>query len=266
VGDGVYRLDAGARLDDFFPCLQASAGLAVLDQVPGTALHRERRPCGPSLLRDGLKTVVGRGRLHARPGVRCSDEARRPLVGCKAQQVRPGVGPRGRTTRPGERPPGPRCPETLATTVGQGHVRDLAALGNGAIRALAQAGGVGQRGAGMAAGRALETPHRDPGGGQATRQRRRAETWGRGQASWAGPGGVDRTAGNGGGGEHGAADGRAVWERGPRAPPPAPRRRGPPAPGGGRPPGAGAGRGAWGPPGVPAPGGGGHAAAARCGR
>jgi hypothetical protein len=167
VGDGVYRLDAGARLDDFFPCLQASAGLAVLDQVPGTALHRERRPCGPSLLRDGLKTVVGRGRLHARPGVRCSDEARRPLVGCKAQQVRPGVGPRGRTTRPGERPPGPRCPETLATTVGQGHVRDLAALGNGAIRALAQAGGVGQRGAGMAAGRALETPHRDPGGGQA---------------------------------------------------------------------------------------------------
>src|SRR6266487_6862740 len=42
--DGVYRLDEGALLDDFFHYLQAIGVMALLDQVHGTAIQREMRP------------------------------------------------------------------------------------------------------------------------------------------------------------------------------------------------------------------------------
>jgi hypothetical protein len=117
--------------------------------------------------------------MNALPGLLCSDEALMPLVGFKAQQVRQGVCQRGRTKRQGERTPGPMGPDTLANHVVQCHVRDLDALFNGVIRALAQAGVLGKRGTGMADGTDLETPHSYQGGGQATRTRRIEDKWGR---------------------------------------------------------------------------------------
>ena len=61
----------------------------------------------------------------------------------------------------------------------QCHVRDLDAMFNGGIRALAKAGGFGKRVPGMADGPDLETTARDQGCDQATRQRRIEEKWGR---------------------------------------------------------------------------------------
>ena len=92
--------------------------------------------------------------------------------GVNAQQVRQGVCQRGRSQRPGERTPGPMCPDTLANNLVQCHVRDLEALFNGVIGALAKAGVFGKRVTGMADGTDVETTARDQGGGQATRKRR----------------------------------------------------------------------------------------------
>jgi hypothetical protein len=50
------------------------------------------------------------------------------------------------------------------------------------MRAVAQAGVVGQRGTGMAEGTDLETTERSAGCGQATRTRRMEDTWGQGHA------------------------------------------------------------------------------------
>jgi len=44
VVDGVYRLDAGALLDDFFSFLQAIGVMPLLEQVHGAAIHREMVP------------------------------------------------------------------------------------------------------------------------------------------------------------------------------------------------------------------------------
>ena len=52
--DGVYRLDAGALLDDFFPFLQATEVMAVLEPVHGTAIQREIIPFVQNLLLYGL--------------------------------------------------------------------------------------------------------------------------------------------------------------------------------------------------------------------
>ena len=49
--EGVYRRDDGARLDDGFHGLQAIGGMALRDQVHGTAIPRERLPCVPDLWR-----------------------------------------------------------------------------------------------------------------------------------------------------------------------------------------------------------------------
>jgi hypothetical protein len=80
-GDGVYRLDAGALLDDFFHFLQATEVIAKLEQVHGAGIQREMLPCVQYLLLDGLKTVLGIERMKALPVLLCSDEALMPLVG-----------------------------------------------------------------------------------------------------------------------------------------------------------------------------------------
>lgn len=60
------------------------------------------------------------------------------LVGFTAQQVRDGMCQRGAAKRQGERAPGPICPATLAKHIVQWNVRQLEAVVNGAIGALAQ--------------------------------------------------------------------------------------------------------------------------------
>jgi hypothetical protein len=140
VVDGVYQLDAGALLDDFFYCLQELGVVEWLGDVQGTAVQREMVPFVQDVLRYSLKTLCGIKSMHALPALLFSDEALMRLVGCNAHRVRHGVCQRGAGRRQEPRTRGPICPEALADNIVKLNLRDLEALFNRVIRALAQAG------------------------------------------------------------------------------------------------------------------------------
>jgi Transposase DDE domain len=177
--DGVYRLDEGALLDDFFHFLQAIEVMPLLEQVDGTAIQREMLPVIQFLLLYGLKTLFGIESMNALPPLLFSDEALMQLVGFNAQQVRQGICQRGATKRQGERSLGPICPDTLAKHIVMLNLRDLEAVFNGSIRALAKAGVFGAEVTGIADGTDLETTERYTGCGQVTRQVRLEDKRGR---------------------------------------------------------------------------------------
>jgi hypothetical protein len=178
VVDGVYRLDEGAVLDDFFHFLQSLGVMALLEQASGAGIHRAMVPFVQYVLLYGLKTLFGIESINALPNLLFSDEALMQLVGFNAQQVRHGVCQRGATKRQGERAPGPLCPDTLAKNIVKWHLRDLELVFNGAIRALAKAGVFGKRVTGIADGTDLETTERYLGCGQVTRMVRIEDTRG----------------------------------------------------------------------------------------
>jgi hypothetical protein len=119
-----------------------------------------------------LKTLYGVESMHALPALLFSDEALMRLVGCNARQVRQGVCQRGAATRQGPRTAGPICPDTLAETIVQLPLRDLEALFNGVIRALATTGVLAAKVTGMVDATDLETTARYEGCGQVTRKRK----------------------------------------------------------------------------------------------
>jgi hypothetical protein len=168
--DGVYRLDEGALLDDFFHFLQAIGVMALWEEAHGAAIHREMLPFVQYVLLYGVKTLFGIERINALPRLLFSDEAVMQLVGFNAQQVRQGICQRGATKRQGERAPGPICPDTLAKNIVKWNLRDLEAVFNGAIRAFAKAGVFCKQVTGIADGTDLETTERYTGCGQVTRQ------------------------------------------------------------------------------------------------
>jgi len=128
----------------------------------------------------GMKTLFDIESINALPSLLFSDEALMQLVGFNAQQVRQRLCQRGATTRQGERAPGPMCPDTLAKNIVKWNLRNLEAVFNGSIRALAKAGVFGALVTGIADGTDLETTERYAGCGQATRKRRIEDKWGRG--------------------------------------------------------------------------------------
>jgi hypothetical protein len=198
VVDGVYRLDEGAVLDDFFHFLEQVGVMALLAEVHGAGIQREMRPCIHYVLLDSLKTLFGIERINALPALLFSDKALMPLVQFNAQQVRDGVCQRGAAKRQGERQPGTICPDTLAKNIVKWDVRQLGAVFNGAIRALAQAQVFGKQVTGMADGTDLETtePYRG------CRRRPDHGPAGPHGAPWTGQGSIHRTLGNGGHGPH----------------------------------------------------------------
>src|SRR5262245_31273315 len=171
VVDGVYQLAAGAWLDDFCYFWQELGVGAWLGEVQGTAVQREMVPFVPYVLLYRLKTVCGIESLHALPAVLFRDEALMRLVGCNAHQVRHGVCQRGAAPRQGPRTTGPIGPEALADNLVKLHLRDLEALFNRFIRALAQAGVLAAKVTGIVDATDLETTAQYAGGGQVTRQR-----------------------------------------------------------------------------------------------
>ena len=177
--DGVYRLDEGAVLDDFFHFLQAVGVMALLEEAHGTAIQREMLPYVQYVLLYGLKTLFGIESMNALPPLLFSDEALMQLVGFNAQQVRQGICQRGATKRQGERPRGPICPDTLAKQIVKWNLRDLEAVFNGSIRALAKARVFGTQVTGIADGTDLETTERYRGCGQVTRKVRIEDKHGR---------------------------------------------------------------------------------------
>jgi hypothetical protein len=84
VVNGVYRLDEGALLDDFFHFLQALGVMALLAQVHGAAIHREMVSFVQYVLLSGVKILCGIQSINALPRLLCSDEALMPRVGFKA--------------------------------------------------------------------------------------------------------------------------------------------------------------------------------------
>jgi hypothetical protein len=92
---GVYRLDEGAVLDDFFHFLQALGVMTLLEEAHGAAIQREMIPFVQYVLLYGLKTWFGIESINALPSLLFSDEALMQLVGFNGQQVRQGVCQRG---------------------------------------------------------------------------------------------------------------------------------------------------------------------------
>jgi hypothetical protein len=172
VVDGVYRLDEGALLDDFFQFLRQLGGLELMEGVQGTALQREMVPVVQYLLLYGLKTLFGIESMNALPALLFSDEALMQLVGFNAQQVRHGVCQRGAAKRQRPRTAGPICPETLANNLVKLNLRDLEVWFNGTIRALAKAGLFGAKVTGIIDATALETTAQYEGCGQVTRKQK----------------------------------------------------------------------------------------------
>jgi hypothetical protein len=172
VVDGIYRLDEGAVLDDFFSFLQDLGVLELMGPVRGTATERAMVPVMQYLLLYGLKSLDGLERMHVLPALLFSDEALMRLVGFNAHQVRHGVCQRGAAKRQGPRIEGPMCPETLAHNIVKLNLRALEALFNGSIRALAQAKVLGAKVTGILDATDLETTQRYADCGQATRKRK----------------------------------------------------------------------------------------------
>ena len=172
VVDGVYRLDEGALLDDFFQFLRELGVLELMEGVQGTALQREMVPVVQYLLLYGLKTLFGIESMNALPALLFSDEALMQLVGFNAQQVRHGVCQRGAAKRQRPRTAGPICPETLANNLVKLNLRDLEVWFNGTIRALAKAGLFGAKVTGIIDATDLETTAQYEGCGQVTRKRK----------------------------------------------------------------------------------------------
>jgi hypothetical protein len=177
--DGVYRLDEGALLDGFWHSLQAIGVMTLLEEAHGAAIRRTMLPFVQYVLLYGVKTLFGMESTNALPSLLFSDEGIMQLVGFNAQQVRQGICQRGATKRQGERLPGPIGPDTLAKNMVKWHLRDLEAVFNGAIRALAKAGVFGAKITGIADGTDLETTAHYTGCGQVTRPVRIADTRGR---------------------------------------------------------------------------------------
>jgi hypothetical protein len=178
VVDGVYRLDEGAVLDDFFHFLEQVGVMALLAEVHGAGIQREMLPFIQYVWLYSLKTLFGIERINALPALLFSDEALMQLVGFNARHVRDGVCQRGAAKRQGERHPGPISPDTLAKNIVKWNLRQLEAMFNGAIRALAQAEVFGKQVTGIADGTDLETTERYRGCGQATRKVRLADKHG----------------------------------------------------------------------------------------
>jgi hypothetical protein len=177
--DGVYRLDEGALLDDFFHFLQAIGVMGLLEEAHGAAIHRQIVSFVQYVLLYGMKTLFGIESINALSSLLFSDEALMQLVGFNAQQVRQGICQRGATTRQGKRLPGPICPDTLANNIVKWNLRNLEAVFNGSIRALAKAGVFGAKVTGIADGTDLETTEHYTGCGRVTRTVRSADTRGR---------------------------------------------------------------------------------------
>src|SRR5512132_833034 len=171
VVDGVYRLDEGALLDDFFYFLHQLGVVELLDDVQGTAVQREMVPGVQYVLLYSLKTLFGIESMQALPALLFSDEALMRLVGFNAHQVRHGVCQRGAAARQGPRTTGPICPDALADNMVKLNLRDLEALFNGVSRALAKAGVFTAKVTGIVDATDLETTARYEGCGQVTRKR-----------------------------------------------------------------------------------------------
>src|SRR5512132_4602397 len=169
--DGVYRLDEGALLDDFFYFLHQLGVVELLDDVQGTAVQRKMVPFVQYVLLYSLKTLFGSESMQALPALLFSDEALMRLVGFNAHQVRHGVCQRGAAARQGPRTTGPICPDALADNMVKLNLRDLEALFNGVIRALAKAGVFTAKVTGIVDATDLETTARYEGCGQVTRKR-----------------------------------------------------------------------------------------------
>jgi hypothetical protein len=74
VVDGVYRLDEGPTLDDFFHFLQAIGVMSLLEEAHGAAIQREMVPFVQDVLLYGVKTLFRIESLNALPSLLFSDE------------------------------------------------------------------------------------------------------------------------------------------------------------------------------------------------
>jgi len=113
---GVYRLDEGVLLDDFFYFLRAVGVVDLMEHVQGTAIEREMVPVVQYLLLYGLKILFGIESTNTLTALLFSDEALMRLVGFNAQQVLHGVCQRGAPSASIHAPRGPSVQIPWPTT------------------------------------------------------------------------------------------------------------------------------------------------------
>jgi hypothetical protein len=169
VVDGVYQLDEGALLDDFF---YFSQELGVGDWLG--EVHRAMVPVVQHVLLCSLETLLGIESMNALPALLFSDEALMRLIGFDAYQMRHWVYQRGVAYRQGPRTREPVCADVLADNIVVLNLRDLDAWFTSVIRALAKAGVLASKVTGIADVSDLETTAHYEGCGQVTRKRKLA--------------------------------------------------------------------------------------------
>ena len=182
VVEGVYRLDEGALLDDFCHCLHELWVVDWLNEVQGTAVQRVMVPCVQYVWLYGLKTLYGVERMHALPTVLFSAEARMRWVGCNAHLVGHWVCQWGAARRQGPHTEEPIGQDTLAEYSAKWNRRELEALLNGVMWALAKMEVLAATVTGIVASTDLETTAPYEGGGHVPRRRKITDTHGQGHA------------------------------------------------------------------------------------
>jgi hypothetical protein len=131
-----------------------------------------RQPVVQYILLYSLKPLFGIESMDALPPLLFRDEALMRLVGFNAHQVHQGVCQRGAAHRQGPRITGPICPDALADNRVKLDLRDLEALFNRVIRALARAGVFAAKVTSIVDATDLETTAQDEGCGRVTRKRK----------------------------------------------------------------------------------------------
>jgi hypothetical protein len=119
--------------------------LALLEHADGQPSLAQGSRSSKNVLLYRLKTLLLIESMPLLPSCLCSDEVPMLWVGFKAQQIRYGMSPRGVATWHDEREAGPIGPDTPAQNIVTWHVRGPEGMWNGAIRALAKDGIVGER-------------------------------------------------------------------------------------------------------------------------
>lgn len=178
--NGVYHLDQGAILDEFFHFLETTGVSKLLSELKGEGIKREMVDFTQYVMLYGLKTLFDIESLNALPELLFSDEAVMQLVGFNARQIKTGVCERGHQ-RKGKRTSGPICPDTLGNNIVKINLEKLAAFMNEVIQALAKAKIFAKRVTGIIDSTDIETTDQYEDCGQVTREKKIKDKYGKEQ-------------------------------------------------------------------------------------
>ncbi|MFN8454955.1 MAG: transposase [Anaerolineae bacterium] len=138
--DGVHTLDEAGLLDGFFVFLQETKVMSQWQSFHLEAVQRVFLPAISFVLLYGVRVLFGIGSSNALPQLLFSNVAVMSLLGFTAYQVAHGLSQRSAAARTEASRYVLMDPQTLAETISQASVEELARLFNGTIHCLAAFG------------------------------------------------------------------------------------------------------------------------------